>query len=109
MATFMIQGSYTPQAWAAQIANPSDRLAAVAEMLAPTGITFKHYWYSFGDHDFVIIAEGPGNVETTAAVLAAYAGGAALKLKTTPLLTSDECIAALGKAGDVQYNGLAAD
>lgn len=99
----MIQGSYTPESWAAQIDNPSDRLAAVAKMMAPVGITFEHYWYSFGDHDFVIIAEGPGNVEAAACVLSAFASGAAMKLKTTPLLTTDEGIAAMRKAGDTQY------
>jgi hypothetical protein len=51
----------------------------------------------------VIIAEGAGNVEAAAAVLSAFAGGAAIKLKTTPLLTADECIAALRTAGDTQY------
>jgi uncharacterized protein with GYD domain len=103
MASFMIQDSYTPESWAAQIANPSDRLATVAEMLAPTGIAFEHYWYSFGDYDFVIIVEGPGNVEAAAAVLSAFAGGAAIKLKTTPLLTVAQTITALEKAGNVQY------
>jgi uncharacterized protein with GYD domain len=103
MAWFMIQGSYTPNAWAAQISNPTDRLAAVGEMMAPLGVTFEHYWYSFGDHDFVIIAHGPGNVEAAAAVLAAYSGGAVTELTTTPLLTTDEAFTALRKASDVQY------
>ena len=103
MALFMIQGSYTPNAWAAQIKNPTDRMAAVGKMLAPLGVTFEHYWYSFGDHDFVIIAQGPGNVEASAAVLAAYGGGALTSIKTTPLLTADEAISALRKASDVDY------
>jgi uncharacterized protein with GYD domain len=103
MATFLIQGSYTPGAWTAQIKNPTERIAAVGEMMAPLGVTFDHYWYSFGDHDFVIIASGPGNVEAAAAVLAAYSGGALTSIKTTPLLTADEAIAALRKASDVQY------
>jgi uncharacterized protein with GYD domain len=103
MAWYMIQGSYTPGAWAAQIKNPTDRIAAVGQMMAPLGVTFEHYWYSFGDHDFVIIAQGPGTVEAAAAVLAAYSGGAVTELTTTPLLTADEAIAALRKASDVQY------
>jgi uncharacterized protein with GYD domain len=103
MAWYMIQGSYTPEAWAAQIKNPTDRIAAVGQMMAPLGVTFEHYWYSFGDHDFVIIAQGPGHLEASAAVLAAYSGGALTSIKTTPLLTGDEAIAALRKASDVQY------
>jgi uncharacterized protein with GYD domain len=103
MAWFMIQVSYTPEAWAAQIKNPGERIAAVGQMMAPLGVTFEHYWYSFGEHDVVIIAQGPSNVEATAAVLAAYSGGALTSIKTTPLITTDEAIAALRKAGDVQY------
>ncbi len=71
--------------------------------MAPLGVTFEHYWYSFGDHDFVIIAQGPGHLEAAAAVLAAYSGGALTALTTTPLLTSDEAFSALRKASDVQY------
>lgn len=103
MATFMLQVSYTPAAWAAQIKNPSNRVEAVAQMMAPLGITFKHHWYSFGEYDLIIIAEGPSNVEGVAAVLAAYSGGALNSIKTTPLLTGDETLAALRKAGSVQY------
>ena len=103
MATFMIQGSYTPEAWAAQIKNPTERIAAVGQMMAPLGVTFDHYWYSFGDHDFVIIASGPGTVEAAAAVLAAYGGGALTSIKTTPLLTNDEALSAIKRASDVQY------
>jgi uncharacterized protein with GYD domain len=103
MAIFMIQGSYTPEAWAAQIKNPTERIAAVGQMLAPLGVTFEHYWYSFGDYDFVIIAQGPSNVEAAAGVLAAFGGGALTDIKTTPLMTTAETISALRKASDVQY------
>jgi uncharacterized protein with GYD domain len=103
MAWYMIQASYTPEAWAAQIKNPTDRIAAVAQMLAPLGLTFEHYWYSFGDYDLVIIAQGPGNVEASAGVLAAYSGGALKSIKTTVLMTADDGIAAIRKASEAQY------
>ena len=64
-------------------------------MLAPAGIGFEHCWSPCGDQSFVIIAEGAGNVDAAATVLPAFAGGAVIELKTTPLLTSDECMAAL--------------
>jgi uncharacterized protein with GYD domain len=108
MAKYLIQGAYTAEAWAAQIGSSTDRLGAVGEMMASIGVTFEHYWYSFGDYDFVIIADGPSNVETAGAVLAAAAGGAVRALKTTPLLTVEEGIAALRKAGDVEYRPPAA-
>ena len=51
----------------------------------------------------MIIAQGPGNVVASAAVLAAYGGGALTSIKTTPLLTTDEAMSALRKASDVEY------
>lgn len=103
MAKYMIQGSYTAEAWAAQISNPSDRMSAVSDMMSSIGVTFEHSWYCFGEHDFVIIADGPGNAEAAAASLAATAGGAVRSLKTTVLMTTDEMIDALGKASQVAY------
>ncbi len=104
MAYFLIQASYTPGAWAAQIKNPQDRLNAVAEMLAPTGVKFVQAFYAFGEYDLVIIAEAENNVDAAAGVLAAVSGGALSNIKTTVLMTSEDGVAAIRKAGEVNYS-----
>jgi len=103
MARYLIQVSYTPESWAAQIKNPSNRLEAVAEMLAPAGITFVDAYYAFGEFDVVAIIEGPDNVSTAAAIIAIAAGGATSKVQTTVLMSADEGVEAITKAGSIGY------
>lgn len=103
MARYLIQVSYTSESWAAQVKDPQDRLAAVAEMLAPAGITFVDVYYSFGEFDIVGIIDGPDNVSTAAAMIAIAAGGAVTKLQTTPLLTVKEGVEAITRAGSISY------
>ena len=103
MARYLIQVSYTPESWAAQIKNPSNRLEVVAEMLAPAGITFVDAYYAFGEFDVVAIIEGPDNVSTAAAIIAIAAGGATSKVQTTVLMSADEGVEAITKAGSIGY------
>ncbi|MDP6823590.1 MAG: GYD domain-containing protein [Dehalococcoidia bacterium] len=104
MARYLIQVSYTSESWATQVANPTNRLEAVANMLAPAGIKFVDSYYAFGEFDMVVIADGPDNVSTAAGVIAVAAGGAVSKLQTTPLLTPEEGLAAITKAGSIGYS-----
>jgi uncharacterized protein with GYD domain len=103
MPWFMVQAAYTPEAWKTQLQNPSDRIAALREMLEPAGVKIHHAWYAFGEYDLILIAEAPGNVEAAAGVLAAAAGGAVKSNKTTPLMTVDEGIEAMRKGGQIAY------
>ncbi len=104
MAYYMVQASYTSEAWAAQIANPQDRMAALGEMIAANGGKLHSGYYSFGEYDVVLIIESPDNETVAATMIAAAAGGAVSSLKTTVLLTNDEGQGAIKGAGDVGYS-----
>ena len=104
MAWFMVQVAYTPEAWAAQIKNPQDRIEQLRKMMAPAGITIDHAWYSFGDYDLVLIGQAEKNADMAGAVLAAAAGGALKANKTTPLLTVNEAREAMNTAGKIAYS-----
>jgi uncharacterized protein with GYD domain len=103
MARYMIQASYTSESWAAQVKDPQNRLEAVAAMLAPSGITFIDAYYCFGEFDLVIIAEGTDNVTTAAGLIAVAAAGSLSNIQTTPLLTQEEGLEAITRAGSVGY------
>ena len=103
MARDLLQASYTPESWAAQIKNPSNRLEAVGEMLAPAGITFVDAYYAFGEFDIVAVVEGPDNVSTAAAIIAVAAGGAISKIQTTVLMSAEEGVEAVTRAGSIGY------
>ena len=103
MPYYMVQASYTSEAWAAQIANPQDRLAALGKMFEANGGKLHAGYYSFGEYDIVLIIEAPGNETAASTMIAATAGGAVSSLKTTVLLTNDEGQSAIKGAGGVGY------
>ena len=60
-------------------------------------------WFAFGDYDVVAITEMPDNV-SAAALAIAFAGGSACKIvHTTPLMSQEEALQAMRKAGESGY------
>jgi uncharacterized protein with GYD domain len=107
MASFLVQVSYTPEALSALIAKPQNRAAVVKKAVENLGGTFNGSWLSFGDYDLVLFIDMPNNVSAAALALAAAAGGSLKAIKTTPLLTIDQAMAALRKAGKSGYKPVA--
>jgi len=103
MASFLLQVSYMPEAWANLISNPHDRVGDVRPVVEKLGGKIEHAFFAFGDYDLVAIVDMPSNVEAAAFSLAAAAGGATRSIKTTPLLTTAEGIAAMKKAAMSGY------
>jgi len=103
MAQYLFQLSYTPEAWTALVKNPQDRGKAVQGVLAKLGGTMQQAWLSFGEYDVVGVMEMPDNVGAAAFSMAVTAGGACRSVKTTPLLSFEEGIEAMKRAGDCGY------
>ena len=101
MGSFLIEVSYTPEAWAAQLKHPQNRIEAVRPMIERNGAKITGAWYAFGDADLILVVEGGDNVTTAASVLVAAAGGAISSIKTTVLMTLEEGLAAIQQAGEV--------
>ena len=103
MARYLFQAAYTPEAWAAQINNPQNRVEVIRPVIENLGGRFESAYYAFGDYDVVFIAEVPDNVSAAALALAINAGGAMKAVKTTPLMTVEEGMEAMRKAGGAGY------
>ena len=103
MADYLLQLSYNAPAWAAMIKRPENRVEAVRKSVEKLGGSIKGFWMSFGDHDLVGILEMPDNVSAAAFAMAIAAGGACHHVKTTPLLSVDEGMTAMKKAGNSGY------
>lgn len=108
MPHYLIQVSYTEQAWQALIKNPQDRIEAVRPAIENLGGKIQEGWFAFGDCDVVSIAELPDNVAAAAISMAFSAGGACKNVKTTPLMSTAEGIEALKKASRVGYRSATA-
>ena len=102
MPQFLFQGSYTSDAWAAQVKDPKNRIDVVRPAFEAMGGSLDHAWLAFGEHDIVGVATFPDNVSAAAISIAVAAGGA-IQLKTTPLLSMDEGLEATQKAAQVGY------
>ncbi len=75
MARFLFQLAYTPEAWAAQLRNPRNRVEVVSPDLARLGGRVECAYFAFGDYDLVGVLELPDNVSASAFAMAVMAGG----------------------------------
>jgi uncharacterized protein with GYD domain len=103
MPLYLSRFSYTPETWAMLIDKPEDRRQAAQSYIESVGGKLHGFWYAFGTHDGYNLWEAPDNVSMAAVALAISGGGALSSFETTVLLTVDETVAALRKAGEVQY------
>lgn len=103
MPLYLSRFSYTPETWARLIVQPEDRAKAAQAYIESVGGKLHGFWYAFGTHDGYNLWEAPDNVSMAAVALAISGGGALGSFETTVLLTIDETIEALRKAGRVQY------
>jgi uncharacterized protein with GYD domain len=103
MPLYLSKFSYTPETWARLIGSPEDRRKAAQSYIESVGGKLHGFWYAFGTHDGYNLWEAPDNVSMAAVALAISAGGALSSFETIVLLTVDETMDALRKAGEVRY------
>lgn len=102
MATYLTAFRQTSDTWAKLLAKPEDRRAALAPMMESIGGKLLGYWYAFGDVDGYALFEAPDDV-AAASFLVKVGSTGALSVMTTKLLTVDEMVDALQRAGSVSY------
>lgn len=103
MAYYLFQAAYAPEAVAAMVKNPQNRMEASQPVLERLGGRIIDMWIAFGEYDVIAIIEAPDNVSVLAGSMAASAGGALKAAKTTPLMTMEEGIKAMKMAGEAGY------
>jgi len=103
MPLYLTKFSYTPATWARLIGNPEDRRKAAQAYIESVGGKLHGFWYAFGTHDGYNLWEAPDNVSMAAVALAITGGGALSSLETTLLLTVEETMDAMRKAGKIGY------
>jgi uncharacterized protein with GYD domain len=85
------------------MANPQDRTEAISKLLESVGGRLHHYFFAFGEYDVVTLFEAPDNASAAGAMMAAVGAGGTSGTKTTVLMTMDEAVAAMKKAGSAAY------
>lgn len=103
MPYYMYQVSYTAEAWAGLVRRPQDRARAIRPIIRQLKGRLVSFYLAFGENDVVAIAEMPDNEAAAALSVAVSAGGAVKSIKTTPLMTVQEGMQAMRKAGGSGY------
>lgn len=123
MPLYMVEYSYTAEAWGALIAGEvggqrieRDRQEAVENLVANLGGRFprlvfdgspalpdiKCKKFAFGEHDVVALIHFPDNEAAAAFAMLISSTGAVKSFKTTPLMTMEEGIRAMDRAAKAQ-------
>ena len=103
MPLYMLEFGYKPEVWAGLVQSPEDRKQKVGRMLEQAGAKLHELWYSFGDQDGFALIEAPDNVTAAGLSIAITSSGAFRTFKTTVLMTQEDALRALEKAGAMQY------
>ena len=99
MAKYLIQASYQSEAAKGILKEGgSSRRTAATKLIKSLGGKVEAMYFSFGDHDAILIADLPDNVTAAAASLAVNASGL-VSARTTVLLTPEEIDQATQKGG----------
>jgi uncharacterized protein with GYD domain len=101
MPIFITQGRYTREAIKGMVVSPEDRADAVSRLLSKVGGRLIGYYLTFGEYDFLVLAEAPGQTQIAAALLAVGSGGGVTDMKTTLAMNSIEAKGAFAAAGDL--------
>ena len=103
MPLYMTQFAYTPETWKALVKKPEDRGKVFGELVEKMGGSFVSMYYCMGEYDGLVIYEAPDESTAAAMVLAAVSRSHLSTVKTTVLLTAEEGMEAMRKAGEVTY------
>lgn len=103
MPHYLHQVAYSSEGWRAITAQPENRLEVVRSAIEKLGGKLVTGWFAFGKYDVIAITEMPDNVSAAALAIAFAAGGACKSVQTTPLMSQEEALAAMKKAGQSGY------
>jgi uncharacterized protein with GYD domain len=103
MPHYLVQVGYNAGGVAALVKEPQNRIEKVTPAIEALGGRVECGYFAFGEYDVVVVCEMPDNASAAAFALAVGAGGTVSSYKTTPLLTPDEAVEAMRKAGGSSY------
>jgi uncharacterized protein with GYD domain len=99
MPFYLTQAKLSKDAIQAMIAKPQDRSGPVGKLLETVGGKLHHYFFAFGEYDVVLLYEAPDNASAAAPLLTAAGAGVVAASKTTVLMSMDEAMTSMRKAG----------
>lgn len=101
MPIYITQGRYTRDAVKGMLARPEDRADQISRLLSKVGGRLVGYYVTFGEFDFLTIAEAPSETQMAAALLVAAGSGGVTDMRTTLAMTAAEGKGAFAAASEL--------
>lgn len=99
MPYYLVQASYVPAAFSGMIQSPPPQARMLESVADKLGGSLQGVWLAFGEYDLVAICQMPDDESMAAFSMAMSAGGQWKAIKTTPLLSWEEGMHAMERAG----------
>lgn len=103
MPHYMVEFSYSEQAWQALVKKPEDRTKSVEAFLKSAGGNLVALYFHSGKYDGMVIFESPNDTTANATVMAVLASGGIRASRLKRLFTAKEAMDAFTKAGTIAY------
>ncbi len=103
MPKYLIQFTYSDDALAELVTHPQDRGAVISELFDRLGGKVEAFHHALGEYDLIIIAEFPDNETLAAIQIAIRSAGVEKNQQITTLLSREEAVNALRRAGSSGY------
>jgi uncharacterized protein with GYD domain len=103
MTTYLLQFDYTAAAWAALTRQPADRSADIQALCQAVGGQLLGAYYSFAEHDGIVLFEAPSHAAASTVAVTAFARGHIQHYTMAPLMTTTEAVDVMRAAGSIAY------
>jgi len=105
MPKYLFQATYTADGIKGLEKDKAQgRKAALAKAIESVGGKLEAFYYAFGEHDWVLLADLPDNASATAFSFA-VSGSGLLRTTTTPLVSVEETDRAIQRKASFQAPG----
>lgn len=99
MAFYLARAKVSQEFMSALVERPEDRMVTTTRLLQGVGGRLHYYFFCFGEYDIVLIYELPDHIAAATLSMVLSSAGTVTEVETTPLLTMEEAIGAMQKAG----------
>jgi uncharacterized protein with GYD domain len=103
MALYMGQFKYTAEAWAALTNKPEDRRAVLDQQVKKVNGRLLGIYYCIGEYDGLFLMEVPDDLTAEVLKLSIIDAKIDKEITMTKLLTVEEAMDAMRKAGSMRY------
>ncbi len=104
MPLYLLQFTYTSEAWAKMVNNPQDREKSIRQLAERLDSKIVGFYYTHGEYDGIVILEAPDDESANALVFAGTTAGHIKSTKTSRLYTMEEILSTLKKAHDINFS-----